>query len=160
MSKNCVQCHSPIADDAKFCMICGTTQPVTETQAAAQQTSQSAPAPVPPVYDGSTQGNTGSTQSGSQSGSANSDYVYPSDKKVDPAIACLLSLLLTGLGQMINGQLAKGLVILGGSVLISSITCGVLAIPCVVLAAIDAYKCAKALEEGITIRKWSFFGKP
>jgi hypothetical protein len=61
---------------------------------------------------------------------------------------------------MINGQLVKGLVILGGSIVISTISCGILAIACPIVAAIDAYKCTKALEEGITLRKWSFFGKP
>lgn len=165
MSKNCVQCHSPIADDAKFCMICGTTQP--ESQDAAQQqapvqpqTAEETPAPIPPVYSGSSQGSTGSTGGTSQSGSGNSDFVYPSDKKIDAGIACLLSVLLPGLGQMINGQLVKGIVILAVDLVIGPLTCGIVAVAAMIVAAIDAYKCTKALEEGITLRKWSFFGKP
>ncbi len=155
MSKNCSQCHSPIADDAKFCMICGATQP---ESAAQPQAAPEAPTQVPPVYSGST-GNAGNTQSGPQSGNS-SEYVYPSDKKIDPGIACVLSIFFPGVGQMINGQVVKGIVLLVAAYVIGPFTCGVVTLAACIVAGIDAYKCAKALEDGITLRKWSFFGKP
>lgn len=174
MSKNCVSCNSPMADDSKFCMICGASQPETAPQAAAQpaaqpiqpaqpvQPAQEAPVQAAPIYSGSStqgssQNNTGSTGNGTQS---NSDYVYPSDKKIDAAVACVLSIFFPGVGQMINGQIVKGAVILGVDIVLGPLTCGVVALAAAVVAAIDAYKCTKALEEGITLRKWSFFGKP
>jgi hypothetical protein len=167
MSKNCVQCHSPIADDAKFCMICGTTQPETTAPAPQQapvqpQAAPDAPiAPAAPVYGGSSQstGSTGSTQSGSQTGGS-TEYVYPADKKVDAGIACLLSVLFPGVGQMINGQIVKGIVLLVVAVVVGPFTCGIVNVADAIVAGIDAYKCTKALEDGVTLRKWSFFGKP
>lgn len=58
---------------------------------------------------------------------------------------------------MINGQLAKGLVVLGAGMAISAVTCGSTAPVLWILSAVDAYQCAKKLRSGMVIRKFQFF---
>ena len=89
--------------------------------------------------------------------------VTPNQLKVEPVVAALLSFLLTGLGQMVNGQIEKGLTLLLGGVaavfIITIVTCGIGAISAPVLciiAIVDAYKCAQILQSGRPIGKWEF----
>ena len=89
--------------------------------------------------------------------------VTPDKLKVEPAIAALLSFLLTGLGQMVNGQVEKGLTLLFGGMaavfIITLITCGIGAITApvvIIVSIIDAYKCAQILQSGRPIGKWEF----
>lgn len=91
------------------------------------------------------------------------DMVPPSKLTVEPVIAALLSCVVIGLGQMINGQLEKGILLLIGSVvavsIIAVVTCGIGAIiaPIVaVVSALDAYKCAVRLQNGQPIGKYEF----
>ena len=91
------------------------------------------------------------------------NMVTPDKLKVEPAVATLLSFLLTGLGQMVNGQVEKGLTLLFGGVaavfIITLLTCGIGSISAFVLVGIsmiDAYKCAQILQSGRPIGKWEF----
>lgn len=85
------------------------------------------------------------------------ELVYPFQCKLSPTGAAILSVLVVGLGQMINGQLAKGLIMLIGGTVIGLITAGIAAIPIWIISGVDAYKCAKKLQSGEIIGKWSFF---
>lgn len=92
-----------------------------------------------------------------------SDVVTPDKLAVEPALACVLSILLTGLGQMINGQIEKGLLLLFGGIaaisIITFITCGfgaILSPLLVVISALDAYKCSKRLQMGQSLGKYEF----
>lgn len=83
--------------------------------------------------------------------------VYPDKLKVSPAVAMILSLLLVGLGQMINGQLIKGLLIFVVAVILGVVSGGWLAPVIWILSAIDAYMCANKLKRGKPIGRFSFF---
>ena len=87
--------------------------------------------------------------------------------KLEPALAAIISVLVVGLGQMINGQLWKGLTLLGigviGFPLLVIVTCGLgafilplLAPALIAVAAVDAYKCAKRLEQGQQLGQFEF----
>lgn len=93
----------------------------------------------------------------------NNEIVTPDKLVLEPTIACVVSCLLTGLGQMINGQIEKGLLLLFGGMgaifIITLLTCGIGAIlsPLViVISALDAYKCAKRLQMGQSLGKYEF----
>jgi TM2 domain-containing membrane protein YozV len=93
----------------------------------------------------------------------NSDIVTPDKLTLEPAIACLLSVFVAGLGQMINGQIEKGLIILLGGMaiifVVTLVTCGIGALLSPVLiafSAIDAYKCAQRLQNGQCLGKYEF----
>lgn len=83
--------------------------------------------------------------------------VTPDKRKTSPVVAAVLSVLLVGLGQMLNGQLAKGLVMLVAALVIGAITGGIVAPIVWAISAIDAYRCCKKLESGMSIAAFSFF---
>jgi TM2 domain-containing membrane protein YozV len=150
-------CSYAAEDKQKFCPGCGSSladaiQPgVTGSDHSAEYGGRS-------TYDTS-----GSDQTGAYDGHYAYDdasSVTPDKLVLQPIVAALLSLLvLFGLGQMINGQVGKGLLLLGLQLILAIITCGISVIPGYIVIGIDAYKCAQALQEGRTIGKWSFFGK-
>lgn len=82
---------------------------------------------------------------------------YPDQRKTSPTVSCLLSILLVGLGQMINGQGVKGLLMMIAGITIGAITGGVAAPLIWIVSAIDAYMCANKLKQGKPIGKFSFF---
>ena len=130
--KFCVKCGNALEDSNTICPQCGKRV----VQAASSASSNGA--------------------------AASGGVVTPSQLKVPPVVAALLSVLLVGLGQMLNGQVPKGLAMLGASLAIGLIltltVVGVVLVPAVwVVSAIDAYRCAKKLESGLCIGKWSFF---
>ena len=91
------------------------------------------------------------------------NVITPDKLKVEPTIACILSIFVTGLGQMLNGQLEKGLILLIGGYIfvfaISLLTCGIGAISApilIVFSALDAYKCAQRLQSGQSIGKYEW----
>jgi TM2 domain-containing membrane protein YozV len=69
----------------------------------------------------------------------------------------VLSLLLAGLGQMVLGQVAKGVVVLLGTVVLSVLTDGVAAPLLLAVGACDAFVIAKKLKEGRAVGYWDFF---
>lgn len=83
------------------------------------------------------------------------DMVQPEGKSA--VTACLLSLVLVGLGQMYLGQAAKGLLMLLGAVVIGAVTLGVATVLIWIIAAVDAYKIGKKLEDGYPVGKWEWF---
>lgn len=102
-------------------------------------------------------------QQSQQNWQINREMVTPDKLALEPTTACLISCLLVGLGQMINGQIEKGLLILFGGMtivfLIALVTCGfgaILSPLLIVISALDAYKCAKRLQAGQSIGKYEF----
>lgn len=85
------------------------------------------------------------------------NMVYPDKRKTSPIVAMLLSIVLVGLGQMINGQLIKGLLMLVTAMVLGALTGGVAGIVIWVISGIDAYICASKLKQGRPIGRFSFF---
>jgi molecular chaperone DnaK (HSP70)/TM2 domain-containing membrane protein YozV len=83
--------------------------------------------------------------------------VQPSSNPQNPILMAVLSVLLPGLGQMILGQVAKGVVILVVFIAVGAITFGFGATVVLVLSAYDAYAIAVKLRDGKSVRKWEFF---
>ena len=79
------------------------------------------------------------------------------DTGMHPAIPAALSFFLTGLGQIVNGQVAKGIVCLIGAMVMGFITLGVSAIVTTPLVIVDAYLIAKKRKEGKQVGEWEFF---
>lgn len=91
------------------------------------------------------------------------NLVYPSSLSLEPSLSALLSIVIVGLGQMINGQLEKGLILMFvgyiSVTIISLLTCGFgfIMFPLLLtVSAIDAYKCAAKLQSGQCIDKYEF----
>jgi TM2 domain-containing membrane protein YozV len=86
--------------------------------------------------------------------------ILPSNPPKDVVLMCVLSVLLPGLGQIVLGQVGKGIVLLAGPIAFYLITCGFgfLLAPVVwIVAAVDAYKIANKLRGGKPVRRWEFF---
>lgn len=91
------------------------------------------------------------------------NLVYPSSLSLEPSLSALLSIVIVGLGQMINGQLEKGLIMMFvgyiSVTIIALLTCGFgfIMFPLLLtVSAIDAYKCASKLQSGQCIDKYEF----
>ena len=73
-----------------------------------------------------------------------------------PGVAAVLSFFVPGIGQIINGQVAKGVVLLLASFFVTTIltipTMGLLPIIGRVIAALDAYRVAERRRKGETVR--------
>ena len=94
------------------------------------------------------------------------NMVPPSALKVSPEMAALLSLIVTGLGQMINGQPEKGIAMLLISIvglpIIGAVLGSIIWLVAIIYwigSAIDAYQCSLKLKEGERIKKFAFFGE-
>ena len=71
--------------------------------------------------------------------------------------AVLLSLLLTGMGQIYNKQTVKGLVFLLISVVLAVFTCGLSLLITYPIILIDAALIAGRLNRGESISEWQCF---
>lgn len=80
----------------------------------------------------------------------------PGRKQRSPGLMALASLILPGLGQLICGQDAKGLLLIFISIGANFMTSGVSSIILCPLMSIDAYSIAKKGNAG-PIAKWEFF---
>ena len=72
-------------------------------------------------------------------------------------VAALLSFLLAGTGQMYNGQIAKGVVLLLGTFILGCATYGAGGIAGFIVAMIDAIMIAHKLNQGRYVGQWEFF---
>lgn len=76
----------------------------------------------------------------------------PLARGIDPILAAIASFFIPGLGQLLAGQVPKGIVIL----VVSIFTCaggGLIS----VIAAIDAFLIAQRKQKGETVQDWQFF---
>ena len=83
--------------------------------------------------------------------------VQPSSPPKNPILMAVLSVLLVGLGQMILGQVAKGVMMLVGAFVIGIVTAGLGAPVLWAMSAYDAYAIAVKLRDGKAVHKWEFF---
>lgn len=74
-----------------------------------------------------------------------------------PAIIGILSFLLVGLGQIIMGQIFKGLVMLVVSFILTLITLGLSSFIITPINVIDAVLIANKKRQGKQVGKWEFF---
>ncbi|MBR1966342.1 MAG: hypothetical protein IKA22_07010 [Lentisphaeria bacterium] len=74
-----------------------------------------------------------------------------------PFLAELLSCLIVGVGQMYNGQVAKGVVLLIATAIIGSATLGIGYFVLWLIAIIDAGKIARKINAGKVVGDWEFF---
>ena len=88
-------------------------------------------------------------------GGSNNEPIRNNGKSA--STATILSCLVIGLGQMYLGQIMKGVAILLGGIVLSTVTAGILGLPIWIAAMIDAYKIGKRLENGETVGQWQFF---
>lgn len=156
VSKFCARCGYEADDPNKFCPGCGAP-----LDGPGEESRSAPPTFLPPdrrITSSSTGGYSNGYSHYEEYRSTNPNVVTPDKLVVEPAVAVVLTFLLVGLGQMINGQVAKGLVILFCHIAFAVFTIGLSALPVFVLICMDAYKCAQALKEGRSIGKWSFFG--
>lgn len=130
----CIHCGVAIGTERKFCANCG--QAVNANQVICTSCGCALKAG-------------GAVQSSGQK------TILPSGKSA--STATILSCLITGVGQMYLGQVAKGVAILLGGMVVSGVTCGFAAPVIWVVAMIDAYKIGKKLEAGQPVGEWEFF---
>lgn len=73
------------------------------------------------------------------------------------AAAVILALLFNGAGQMINRQVAKGVVLLLSAIVLGVVTLGVAWLVITVLALVDAVCVANRLNRGEPVGPWQWF---
>ena len=90
--------------------------------------------------------------------------ITPEKRKTAPFIAFILSMLLAGLGQIMNGQIKKGFIILISCISINIVTyliqfqyADIVNIFLYLYAAYDAYKLSKTLKGGKSVSEFKFF---
>lgn len=153
----CLRCRAAIAPTEALCPHCGwnqqTPQPVQAVYAPPPQVLPPPP-PVyppaqiyyqpqhPPVYgDQGTQPDAIRLPAGSHS----------------PGLALFLSLLIIGIGQMYNRQIAKGIVLMLISIVLTPVTYGAAWVISSIVSSIDACMIAKKLQRGQAVGLWEFF---
>ena len=97
------------------------------------------------------------------------DFIYmkeisPEKRKTAPIISFIMSILLVGTGQMINGQVKKGILMLVISLIINfifikfNVQYSEIIKLCIYLySGYDAYKLTKSLKSGKTVKEFKFF---
>lgn len=94
-------------------------------------------------------------RSSAQSGAK---LIHPSSPPKDPVLMGLLSgCLIAGLGQMVLGQVTKGVVFLLGAMVLGALTVGVSILVTWPLMGVDAYMVAKKLKNGQAVTEWECF---
>ena len=81
----------------------------------------------------------------------------PVDTSVNPILMGLVSFLIVGLGQIIMGQVGKGIAIFVGSIVLGFFTFGISAFITTPLAVVDAVLIAKKKQQGKRVGEWEFF---
>jgi hypothetical protein len=83
--------------------------------------------------------------------------ISPAAVPWNPLLACLLTVLLPGLPQMMFGQVLKGIAILVAVAIAWGSTEHALVPVAWGLAAVDAYRIAAKLKDGLHVGYWEFF---
>jgi len=154
-SKYCRNCGKPVDAQAVACMSCGLA-PSNGNAFCRNCGADTNPAAIACVKCGaSTKGVVVMAGGGSSGG-----MVHPSEQPKDPVLMGVLSALIPGLGQIILGQTAKGIVMLVVATFLTVGTCGwgLLLYPLNwVVSGLDAYKIATKLKQGNPVGGWDFF---
>lgn len=129
---NCPYCENAIPAGALKCPACGAPAPVAPAAPAAPAAAPgAAPQPPPPPQ-------------------------APVARKSAFTAGCL-SFLICGLGQMYNGQVIKGIVLLISAIVLGSFTFGVGSLIILIVSIIDAAKIADKINSGRQVGQWEFF---
>ncbi len=80
-----------------------------------------------------------------------SNYSY------SPLLMGIASFFIPGLGQMIMGQVKKGLTLLIISIFLGIVTFGLAGFVLMIVATVDAVKIANKLQQGRAVEEWEFF---
>ena len=161
----CVRCGTvpPPGGGFSFCLSCGgdltsTGSPIFNGTAKVNKAAKTTPtsvhssaapsvAGVRKMHEAETKGMGGRVSLASAQGQAG---YFP------PGVAAVLSFFVPGIGQIINGQVAKGVVLLLASFFVSTVlgvaTMGLLPIIGRVVAALDAYRVAERRRKGEVVR--------
>jgi TM2 domain-containing membrane protein YozV len=138
----CTYCGTEMPENARFCFTCGKASDLPpNVSKGSSEPSAIVPAPVISVSD-----------------PGQNDLIYPPTSPNEPLTMALCSgCCIAGMGQMALGQVGKGLVILGGSIVLALMTGGVSAFLTWPLSAVDAFLIAKKLRDGHAVAKWEWF---
>lgn len=123
----CTNCGTENKADAKFCVNCGNM-----LKKAAPQTPKAEPAESEAQHVYRTAATTPKAQA--------PDKKYAQEKQ--PIVAALLSFVITGVGQLYNGDTKKGLIMLVGAVVLLFVV-PFLVLPIWIWSMIDAYQVAE-----------------
>jgi len=130
----CSKCGKQIVDDSRVCPECGA------------QLGGGASQPPPPT----------TSAAGTRDQVRQPDIVYPKNPPLSPHL-CWVNLLVSGLAQIIHGQVAKGIVMLAVTIASHLVLPFILALVIEAVSVIDAFKVGKALASGKPVRKWDWF---
>ena len=137
-SRFCTHCGAPCQVNQAVCLKCGMSLD------------------LPPAA-GNNYGNQGNNY-GNQIPQSNSNLIYPSSPPKDPLLMGLLSgCCIAGLGQIVLGQVVKGIVLIVVAILLAAATAGISALFMFPLMGIDAYLVAKKLKNGNAVTQWECF---
>jgi len=98
------------------------------------------PAPTPPEHDWD----------------RDATKIYPSNPPKSPHLSWL-NVIVVGLAQILFGQVAKGLAILGAAFVLGIITGGITFFLVAPIAIIDGFMVGNVLKAGQPVGKWEFF---
>ncbi|GAB4453532.1 MAG: hypothetical protein OHK0029_06570 [Armatimonadaceae bacterium] len=158
---NCTQCGSELGAaglDFSFCLRCGADVPTTSAKsgtAANTGTGQRVSVSAQTGTVGQSFSGTHTTQQTSL-GSQQVQQKQVQHGTVSPAAAAFMSFLMPGVGQLMNGQGPKGVLLLLAMVvamIVLNSTLGVAVLVGRVLAAIDAYRIAERRRMGQLVRE-------
>ncbi len=132
----CSNCGKQIPDGSRFCPECGTS------------IAFAGPPPVQ-IVDASI---------GTRDQVKGPTLVYPKNPPLSPHL-CWVNLVLSGLAQILHGQVAKGIVILVATIGSNLVLPILLALVIGAISIIDAYMVGKTLRNGRPVGKWEWFPK-
>ena len=132
----CPKCNKEIADGSSFCPECGERTLVTNNSTNDLHNSAA----------------------GTRDQNNTSKLVHPKNPPLTPHL-CWINLLLSGLAQMIYGQIAKGIFLLAITIISNLFLPIILALVIGGISIVDAYMVGKALKNGAHLTKWAWFPK-
>lgn len=154
----CRTCGKEVAENAIGCMSCG-MRPLDGNEFCPSCAAPTKPQQVVCIKCGvALTNNAASPPVNVVSNAAVSETISPSDPPKDPVLMGLLSgCCIAGLGQILIGQTAKGVLIMLSSLVLGALTAGLSMIITWPAGGIDAYMIAQKLKEGKTVGKWEWF---
>ncbi|WP_350343907.1 hypothetical protein PRVXT_000269 [Proteinivorax tanatarense] len=148
----CRNCASQLNDKAEVCMSCG-LKPLNENKYCQECGAETSDKQEICIKCGCRLQKLNNTSFSID----NNELIYPSEPPKSSATATLLSCFVPGVGQIYLGQTAKGLAWLGGSVLLTTMTAGLAAIPIWIAVMVDANLIGQKLQKGQPVQQWEFF---